>query len=378
MIRVCYMVDAGFLGGAELYISQLATALDRGAFEASVIVRTPRHPDLDGWVADLQKTHVRVLSAPMNLPYRPADALAILRGLDILAPQVVHVNMPGPHSGQNALLVPLGRLFGARTVVTEHLPMVEGSRKRVALKALAYRSLDLAITVSHANVAYLHERQGVAASRIRVVHNGIADAPAPSAAGAAIRREVGAREGESLIWFVGNLLPHKGLRELVEALSICGRRDWRLAVLGAGPERDGAEHLAAAAGISDRVVFLGRRPPEAVRAALPAGDLLALPSRMEGLPYTILEAMAAGLPVVSCAVFGIPEAVCDGETGLLTPPGDVAALARSLATLLGDGALRRRMGESARARYQEMFTLERQVNDTSAIYRELATGARAR
>jgi glycosyltransferase involved in cell wall biosynthesis len=344
MIRVCYMVDAAFLGGAELYVSQLATALDPDEFEASVIVRTARHPDLEGWVARLRETHVRVLSAPMNLPYHPSDAVSILRVLDSVGPHVVHVNMPGPHNGQNALLVPLARLGGARTVVTEHLPMVEGSRKRAALKSLAYRWLDCAITVSRANVAFLRELQGVETGRIRMVHNGIVDVPAPEDGGEATRRELGAARDEALIWFVGNLLPHKGLCDLIRALSMSGRKDWRLAVLGDGPERYEAERLAAGAGIIDRVAFLGRRPPEAVRAMLPAGDVLALPSHMEGLPYTVLEAMAARLPVISCAVFGIPEAVRDGETGLLVAPGDVPALSRALDALLEDAAMRRRMG----------------------------------
>lgn len=377
MIRVCYMVDAAFLGGAEHYIARLACALDPARFEASVLLRHTEDVDLDAWARGLGAQGIRVLRTPMNLPYRPGHAVAILRALDTLRPHVVHVNMPGPYNGQNALLVPLARLAGARTVVTEHLPMVERSPKRGALKDVAYRWLDLAITVSRANAAYVSGRQRVAESRVRVIYNGVADVPRPPDGGATMRARLGAERGDVVIWFVGNLIPHKGLCDLIKALSSVARTGWRLGVIGDGSDRDAALLAARAGGVESRVQFLGHQPPSAVRAALPAGDILALPSRMEGLPYVVLEAMAAGLPVVSTAVFGIPEAVADGDTGLLVAPGDAPALAGALRVLLASEGTRRRMGAAARARYEALFTLDRQVAATSAVYRELVTGRSA-
>ncbi|HEU4365943.1 MAG TPA: glycosyltransferase [Candidatus Krumholzibacteria bacterium] len=378
MIRVCFMVDAAFLGGAELYVSRLAGSLDRSQFDASVVMRRSADPGLNEWAASVEAQGIRVVRTPMHLPFRPAHAISILRTLEAPAPHVVHVNMPGPYNGQNALLVPLARLGGARVLVTEHLPMVERSARRAALKRLAYRFLDLAVTVSNANAGYVRERQGVPPSRVRVVYNGVEDARAAPEHVLATRARLGAGPEEVLVWFAANLLPHKGLVELLQALSMAHGTNWRLGVMGDGPERDGAERLARGAGLAGRVVFLGRQAPAVVRATLPAGDLLALPSRMEGMPYIVLEAMAAGLPVVSSAVFGIPEAVVDGETGRLTAPGDVPALARALDALLRDAALRRRMGAAARARYEAMFTLDAQVAAMSAIYRELATGRSGR
>jgi hypothetical protein len=89
------------------------------------------------------------------------------RCFDRLAPHVVHVNMPGPYSGQNGLLAPIARAAGARVVTTEHLPMVPPLWKRSALKRLALGSVDIAVTMTRANASYLVERQGVAAEQVR-------------------------------------------------------------------------------------------------------------------------------------------------------------------------------------------------------------------
>jgi glycosyltransferase involved in cell wall biosynthesis len=375
VIRVCFMVDAGFAGGAELYVSRLATALDGRAFAASVVMRANGSQALATWARDLEGAGVPVRRTPMDLPFHPAHAAGILRAIDHFAPHVVHVNMPGPYNGQNGLLVPIARASGARVLVTEHLPMVESLWKRAAVKRLAYRWLDLAVTVSCANAAFVRDRQGVAGHKIRVVYNGVEDPPRTGTRDA-VRARLGVAAEDVVVWFVGNLFPHKGLQETLQAVSMIRSASARLFVVGDGPERGPAEALARAKGLESRVVFLGRRTAAEVRGLLAAGDLLALPSRIEGMPYTILEAMAAALPVVSTAVYGIPEAVADGDTGLLVPPGDVDALADALESLVGDAPARRRMGDAARARYERMFTLERHVAEMSALYRELATGRR--
>jgi glycosyltransferase involved in cell wall biosynthesis len=165
------------------------------------------------------------------------------------------------------------------------------------------------------------------------------------------------------------------LQQLVRALSSLPARAWRLVVVGSGPDEAAARATAARYGISERVSFLGRRSSNDVERIIGASDLLVLPSSVEGLPYVILEAMACGKPVVASDVYGIPEAVIDGETGLLVPPGDDAALARALDTLIANGELRRRMGQSGRARFEARFTLERQLSAMSSLYTELTTPA---
>ena len=121
---------------------------------------------------------------------------------------------------------------------------------------------------------------------------------------------------------------------------------------------------------------MGRRSPEAVEQVVGACDALVLPSEVEGLPYVILEAMALSKPVVATRVYGIPEAVRDGETGLLVAPRNVGELANALRTVVENGGLRERMGRAGRARFEESFTLERQLAEMSSLYRALAEGKR--
>jgi glycosyltransferase involved in cell wall biosynthesis len=126
--------------------------------------------------------------------------------------------------------------------------------------------------------------------------------------------------------------------------------------------------------VGDRVHLPGHRAD--ARALLDAADVFVLPSRHEGMPLALLEAMDAGLPVVATRVPGCTEVVVDGVTGLLVPPGNPPALAAAIARLLADPALRRRMGRAGRLRYLESFTSACMAARTAAVYeRELARAA---
>jgi glycosyltransferase involved in cell wall biosynthesis len=123
--------------------------------------------------------------------------------------------------------------------------------------------------------------------------------------------------------------------------------------------------------LREHVLFAGAVPRESVAEYLAASDLLVLPSRSEGLPHAVLEAMAFGLPVVASAVGGVPEAVQDGVTGVLVPPEDVQALAGGLETLMGDLELCERYGAAARAAFERReHTWDRVARDLDALYAE--------
>jgi len=365
MSRVTFVVDAPFLGGAELYISRLALGLDRKRFQPSVLMAESSDAGLHAWAEALVAAGIRVTRVPMRLPHRVGDALAIVRSLEALSPDIVHVNMPGPYSGQNALLVPIARACGARVVTTEHLPMVEPLWKRSLLKRAAYAFLDVAVTMTRVNAAWLSRAQHVPRAKVRVVANGV---PFAYGTGARVVRPV------PHVTFVGNLLPHKGPLRVIEALARV-QQPWHLSIVGTGPEEAACRARVAALGITERVTFHGALAPAAVERHLLACDVLTLPSEIEGLPYTILEAMACALPVVAGNAYGVPEAVVDEVTGLLVAATDIDALAHALDRLLADAGLRERMGGAGRARFESQFTLERQVAAMESLYSELA-GAR--
>lgn len=227
------------------------------------------------------------------------------------------------------------------------LPMGPALARRVARGATALlfvstdhrdRFLSLLPPVARAHVA----------SRCHVSPMGI-DAPSSSPGGKReARRRLGL--GRFTVLSMGRLVPIKGLDRAVEA--VAGRGDRELVIAGEGPEREALARLATQR--NARVRFVGTASGDRKRDLLRAADAFVLPSirtrsgRTEGLPTALLEAMAAGLPVVATGVGGIGRVVRDGRNGLLVPPGDGAALAAALDRLAANPSLRRRIGRAAR------------------------------
>ncbi|MCB9897165.1 MAG: glycosyltransferase [Planctomycetes bacterium] len=191
-------------------------------------------------------------------------------------------------------------------------------------------------------------------------------APDPRA-GAELRRALDVPEGAVLVGCVGRLAPVKDVARLLAAWEACRPepRDpsARLLVMGAGPCED--ELRARAAGRPD-VLF--ERPRAELGAVYGALDLLVLPSRAEGLPQVLVEALAAGVPVIASRVGGVPGLVHHGRDGLLVPRGDVAPLAEALSSLLGDAALRARLAAGTRGRSFAEMTADAVAERLAALY----------
>jgi glycosyltransferase involved in cell wall biosynthesis len=168
---------------------------------------------------------------------------------------------------------------------------------------------------------------------------------------------------------VGTMKPQKGHHLLIEAVRQVAPRFANLHVLfvGDGERRAELEAQAAASGAGDRIHFLGSRGD--VPDLLAACDSFVLPSLWEGLPMALIEAMASGLPVIASEVSGTKQVVTDGESGLLIPPGDVAALAEAIAALLADPARAREIGAAGRRRVEAAFSAKKQAEEHVALYR---------
>jgi glycosyltransferase involved in cell wall biosynthesis len=215
---------------------------------------------------------------------------------------------------------------------------------------------------------------GVPAERLVVIYNAVDLAPyadLPS------RVEAQARLGLSgrVVLTAARLTPWKGVDRLIAALPV-----WRdtvpgtnLVVIGDGPERTNLERLVDEAGVAEAVNFVGQVPHERMPLYLRAADVFVLYSGYEGLPHIVLEAMAAGVPVVASRKGGIPEVVTDGETGLLVEWGDEPALADAVQRVLSDATLARQLGEGGRARVEREFKWESVVERTMGLF-ALAVG----
>ncbi len=218
-----------------------------------------------------------------------------------------------------------------------------------------------AVTVSRYNQAYLRQIQNGAGGDVRCLYNGIDlrhFKPNPRVA-----REPG------LILSVGRLVEKKGFVPLIHACALLALRglDFRCEIVGAGEQQALLARLIADLRLDGRVSLAGPKPQDAVLAAYQRAAVFALPciiakdGNRDGLPTVMLEAMAAGLPVVATTVTGNPEIVDDGVNGLLVPPEDVPALAEALARLLQDETLRREMGAAARSKVEQCFDVRRNV-----------------
>jgi glycosyltransferase involved in cell wall biosynthesis len=180
------------------------------------------------------------------------------------------------------------------------------------------------------------------------------------------RRHPAVPAGPAIVLAVGRLRAPKDFVTLVAATAQLAPDVACVHIVGDGPDRPAVEREIARHRLEERVVLLGER--EDVAGLLASADVFVLPSRSEGMPMSVLEAMAAGLPVVASAVGGVPELVIDGETGTLVAPGDPDALARALGALVADPAARARLGAAARARAEAEFGIEANRQAHVALY----------
>ncbi|MCC2655477.1 MAG: glycosyl transferase group 1 family protein [Panacagrimonas sp.] len=276
-------------------------------------------------------------------------------------PDVLHLHS---RRGADVLGAIAGRLAGVPVVLSRRVDNPE-ARAWVALK---YRLHDRVIAISQ-GIADVLAAEGVAASRLRVVRSSLDPAPWQSPVPrAAFCAEFDVPEPAVLIGVVAQLIERKGHRVLFDALrALPDRSRVRVVCFGQGPLRETLEREAADLG--ETVRFAGFRNDLA--RWIGALDLLVHPALMEGLGVSLLQASAAGVPIIASRAGGMPEAVADEETGLLVAPGDAGALSAALRRLIEDPDLRRRFGDQGRARIEREFSVETMVRGNLAVYREL-------
>ncbi len=273
-------------------------------------------------------------------------------------------------------------------------------RRRIALLSTAhawvmldargqlYRKLDLflmkrfdhLIAVSHATKAEMVEA-GVAPETITVIHNAIdTDAWTRERAGGDLRGELGLRGTFPIVGYVGRIMPEKDLETWLRAAAVLARVHANARFVLVGDGRDGGtrtelELLAVELGIADRIIFTGYRSD--LLAVYATFDIFLLTSRREGLPNSLLEAMAMGLPVVTTDVAGAKELVVDRETGFVLPQGDVPRIADALGALAGDERLRREMAAAGRARIEQDFSFARRLERIEELYEKIVLSSAA-
>jgi glycosyltransferase involved in cell wall biosynthesis len=355
-------------GGAARHVVDLIEGLDPDAFIVDLVCLGDSV--LEHALQGVANVTLHTLRGTHGRP-SPGDA----GDLPLLLRLVGNADVVHAHSSKAGFLTRFAAALRGRAdrvVFTPHgwsFWAAAGSERRMylALERLAARWCHRLVAVSHAE-----ESAGLAArvgrpEQYRVIPNGIdlmrfSGSPHPHA---------------GRILFVGRLAKPKRADLVLEALRAVREvhPETTLDVVGDGPLRPALEKLATRLGLRDHTRFLGARVdlPEILARAC----CLVLASDYEGCPLSVLEAMAAGVPVVATSAGGIPELVVDGETGLLAPPGDVAGLARALGTLVSSRERARELGERGRQRARALYSRERMVRETCLLYAEISGAAEA-
>lgn len=352
-LRLAAYTNAETVGGAELCLTTILAGLPP-SFRVAVVAT-------DTQVAEAVAAGCG--AAEISLVQRPArfwDARAVAahrRVLHGLEPDLCVVNLQTPYSGLHATAaaVSIPRL---KVVAIEHLPLPSRSRGAHLLKRLTSRRLTAHVAVSEHTADATAEEAGLRRERMVIVRNGVPE-PATGTYELDLPRP--------LVGGMGRLDRQKGFDLLIDALAVLPGVS--AVIAGEGPERDALLRQAEDLSVADRFLIVPWQ--EEVGPFLRSLDLFVLPSRYEGLPLALLEAMATGVPVVAAEVGAIGEAAVSGQTAFLVPADDVQALAGGIRQLLDDEEGRTRLGARAREAWQARFTAERMQQQYADLFTRL-------
>jgi len=362
LVRVLHVIATLDPSGAESQMVQLCCRLDRGAFAPTVCALTRGGP----LEQNLRRADVPVHILQKRGRWDIGVVVRLVRLMRALRPHVVHTWLP------------TSNLLGTLAATIARVPVrITSERASDIWKGHVWRCADRmlnplihrVITNADAVRNHLLSHGATPNRKIVVIRNGLDIGEFDEASKRPPEPPLPTPRNRLVIGAVGRLEPQKGMRYLIEAFSLLpdDLPPTDLWIAGGGCEADALRKQVAALGIEPRVTFLGSRRD--VPAILRHVDVFAMPSLWEGLPNAVLEAMAAGRPVVATSVDGTPEAVEHARTGLLVPPADPPALVNAMATLLRDAALRTEYGSAGRVKVDRDFSMERMVKETSGVYR---------
>ena len=367
MLKIAHLIETDGPGGAERMLATLAGELQQAGYPGVAFVPARQERWLE---AELASVGIPIEYISLRRPFSRRFAQ------DLAAAFSRH-NVGLAHSHEFTMA--FYGAWAARLARVPHVFTMHGSRyyaerwrRRLAL-AWAARSSVAITAVSHALGQHLRRDLWLSKERVAVVPNGIR-AAAPAKHG--VRAELGLKPDARLVLAVGNLYPVKGHSDLVAVLAQLAERfpTLHVAIAGRGDLADALTRDARARRVGDRLHLLGLR--DDVPDLLAAADAFVLPSRSEGLPLALLEAMFAGLPIVATRVGEIPAALQEGAAGLLVSPGRPDELAVAIERILSDAELARQLGRRARERAVAEFDVATMAARYRALYAPALNGSK--
>lgn len=368
MKKILHVIDSLHLGGAQEVVMNLATCGDKEHFHHEVATMHGHGVYWERMFALGIPLHS--LSPHKLFPWYAASLPALLlRGrFDILHCHLV---------ASNIFAKPVGALCGVPVILNHDHTNDDhraNNRIRLALDTLSNRLATHLIAVSDSCRKFLIERERVPAEKISLVQNAIDLGRYSKSCGtrAEARRSLGLPAGVPVVAGVGRLNPQKNFTLFIQIAAEVSKRhpDAIFLLAGEGPEEDLLRRCVREAGVGERLVFSGYVAD--TRRVYLAADVLLMPSLFEGLPMTLLEAMAMEVPVVASALDGIAEVVEDGTDGFLVPSGAGGLFADRVCRLLEDSALASRIGQAASQKIAARFSAVRMCAEVEGIYRRFS------
>jgi glycosyltransferase involved in cell wall biosynthesis len=367
--RIAFAIDTMDAGGTELNAVRVAERLDRARFDLRVVCMRKDGPLAARYAA----AGIPVEAFPIRSLYGASALRQGVRLARFLSSQRIAI-LHAHDIYSNAFAVPWARLAGAKTIASRRWWEGFQSPAWRITSRLSYRAAHAVLANSDSIGRMLVDVERVRRDRVAVVPNFLDEAaferPSRDVV-TALGRDLGLDGAVPIVGIVANLLPVKDHATLLRAAAIVRPR-WprlRVVLVGDGPSRAALEQLARELGIADAVVFAGRRPNQPNLHHL--FDISVLCSTSEGLPNSILEAMAAARPVVATSVGAMADAVIDGETGTLVPPGDDARLAAAIDALACDPVRAAHMGGQGEARASARYSVTAALDALEGLYGRL-------
>ncbi len=382
-IRVLRVIARLNMGGPALHVAYLSAGLAERGYETTLVAGSlARGEGSMAYVAEDLGVRIVQLDALSREISPVRDAISVLRLARLIRerrPQILHTHTAKAGTVGRLAALLAGDARPQIVVHTFHGHVLHGYFGPV--KSTAFRLLEqLLARVTTRLVAVSPQVRddlvalGVApAEKFSVVRLGIelGERVRTQVEGGEARARLGISPERFVVGWVGRMTGVKRTDDVLESVARLRERgvDAVLLLVGDGPDRDHVERRASELGIIRHCYFLGYQ--EDVSDWYQAFDAMILPSANEGTPVVVIEALAAGCPVVATSVGGVPDVVREGVDGFLVPAGDVEQLAERLARLAGDPALRETMGEAGRESVTERYAVERLVGDIDELYRSL-------
>lgn len=364
--KVLYVSEAAIYGGAERYLIALTEGIDRNNFDVCMLVSNHAPQRLTDDLDRINIPYEKI--APIQGKRDLKNIWAHIKTFKKWCPDIVHFNLSNPLHGQYGMFA--ARLANVPVqVATLHLPprKTTPTRRGRFFERQTICKLHTLIAVCHASQILMTKHFDMPQSRTTFVYNGIDTCEFDNQATAQTTQST--LPNQITIGTVGRLSPQKGFDLLLKAMAqvIAACPNSQLHIAGEGPQKDDLHALTKQLHLQSHIKWLGMRND--IPSFLKSIQIFVLPSRYESFSISLLEAMAAGLPIVTTHVDGAPEAITNQEHGLLVPSENPQALADALITLIKDPQKRMQLGQAARQRVQTAFSLTQMVHKTEAVYR---------